>query len=403
MKPFLPLLFAFCFYTASAQTYAITADRLLDVKNGKTIDNPVIVVRGNKIIEINYSNKIPDSAVVINLKGYTVLPGLMDVHTHLLADGLDYDKDLYGNSPTFRALRGVNNLTMALQNGITTVRDVCSEGAGFADIDMARAIDSGYITGPRIIPSGKAIAATGMYVPWPGAQNWQIDLPSGTQFATGVDECTKAVRQQVSAGARWIKLYADWNVPTFNYDEIKAVIDEAKKYHVNVEAHATTAQGISMAIRAGARSIEHGDAFNDTLIQLALQHNVYWCPTISVFEYYHYPLDSTYKYLHKAYQQKLKIVMGTDIGSYPWNNNEIKELEYYVTKANLSPMDAIKTATINTAELLGKDKTLGSLENNFIADIIAVKGNPLDDIKLLQRVAFVMKEGKIYKQPSSAK
>jgi len=401
MRTLLLLLFSLSFYNSFTQTYAITADRLIDVKNGTALNNPVIIVHGKTIVDINYTNSIPDSAIAITLKGYTLLPGLMDMHTHLLADGKDYDKDLYGNSPTFRALRGVNNLALALQNGITTVRDVCSEGAGFADIDMARAIDSGYITGPRIIPSGKAIAATGMYVPWPAAQNWQIDLPSGTQFATGVDECVKAVRQQVSAGARWIKLYADWNVRTFSYEEIKAVIDEAKKYHVNVEAHATTAQGISMAIRAGARSIEHGDAFNDTLIQLALQHNTYWCPTVSVFEYYQLPLDSSYKYMHIAQQQKLSIVMGTDIGSYPWDNNQVKELEYYVTNAKLTTMQAIQTATINPAALLGKETKLGQLAKNFWADIIAVKGNPLTDITLLQHVAFVMKEGKVYKQPTA--
>ena len=184
-----------------------------------------------------------------------------------------------------------------------------------------------------------------------------------------------------------------------NYDEIKAVVDEAKKYHVNVEAHATTGNAIGMAIKAGVKSIEHGDGFNDTLLQQALSNNVSWCPTISVYEHFKYNLDSTYSYLHKAYQQHINIVMGTDIGSYPWDNNEVKELEYYVTKAGLTPMDAIKTATLNTAALLGKQHELGQVEKNYIADIIAVKGNPLDNITLLQHVDFVMKAGKVYKQP----
>ena len=155
-----------------------------------------------------------------------------------------------------------------------------------------------------------------------------------------------------------------------------------------------------MAIEAGAKSIEHGDAFDDSLIQLALTHRVYWVPTSTVEEYFGAPMDSVYKYLHRAYVRKLKIVMGTDVGSFPWTINETKELEYYVKKAGLSPMDAIKTATSNAAELLGKQETLGKIQVSYLADIIAVKGNPLEDITLLQHTAFVMKDGKIYKRPA---
>lgn len=381
-----------------AQTYAIVADRLIDGKSDKAINNPVVVIHDNKIIDVNFNNHIPDNATVINLKGYTILPGMMDMHTHLLADGGDYEKDLYNNSAGLRSLRAVMHLNNALQNGFTTLRDVCTEGAGYADFDLKIAIDSAYITGPHLFNAGRGIAATGSYVPYPASLNWQMDLPYGTQFATGRDECIKAVREQVTHGSRWIKLFADWITPTFNYDEIKAVIDEAKKYHVEVAAHATSKEGIGMAIQAGARSIEHGDGFNDSLIQLAVANHVFWSPTISVYEYFGERLDTTYKYLNHAYKQGLKIVLGTDIGSYPWSNNEAAELEYYVKKAGLSTMDAIKTATLNPAELLGRQKTLGQIQKDFIADIIAVKGNPLDDITLLQHVAFVMKEGKVYKE-----
>jgi imidazolonepropionase-like amidohydrolase len=155
-----------------------------------------------------------------------------------------------------------------------------------------------------------------------------------------------------------------------------------------------------MAIQAGVKSIEHGNAFDDSLIQLALASHIYWSPTLTVDEYYNDPLDTVYKYLHKAYLLKLKIVMGTDVGSFPWSINETKELEYYVKKAGFSPMDAIKTATSNAAELLGKQQTLGQIQVNYLADIIGVKGNPLEDITLLQYVGFVMKDGKIYKRPA---
>ncbi len=383
-----------------AQTYAIVADRLIDGQDDHFFKNPTVIVQHGKIVDINYKNVVPDSAIVINLKGYTLLPGLMDVHTHLMANGEDYDKDLYSNSPSYRSLRAVGYMAIALQNGITTLRDVGTEGAGFADVDLAKAVDSGFITGPRVIPSGRGIAATSMYVPLPRDQNWEEVLPRGTQFASGIDECLKAVREQATRGIKWIKLFADWGVPTFNYDEIKTIVSEAKKYYISVAAHATTREGIRMAILAGAKSIEHGDAFDDSLIQLALANQVYWCPTVSVNVHYNISTDTLYTYLHKAYMMKMKIVMGTDIGSFPWRINEAKELEYYVKNAGFRPIDAIKTATINAAELLGKQQTLGKIMPNYLADIIAVKGNPLEDITLLQEVGFVMKEGKIYKQPS---
>ena len=177
-------------------------------------------------------------------------------------------------APSYRALRAVGYMTIALQNGITTLRDVCTEGAGFADVDLAKALDSGFVDGPRVIPSGKGIAATGMYAPYPREQNWEVNLPYGTQFASGTDECLKAVREQASRGIKWVKLFADWGVPTFNYDEIKTIVSEAKKYHLSVAAHATTKEGIRMAIQAGAKSIEHGDAFDDSLIQLALINHI---------------------------------------------------------------------------------------------------------------------------------
>lgn len=404
MKPFFTktlftAIFALLISSASAQTYAIVADKLIDPQNAKVLDNPVVIVRHDRIVDVLFNKKAPDSAIAINLKGYTLLPGMMDVHTHILSDGSDYEKDLYDKSPSYRALRAAKHVNMALQRGITTVRDVCSEGAGFADIDVSQAVDSSFITGSRVIPAGRGIAATGFYYPSPADQNWILTLPSGTQYATGHDECVKAVREQVSHGLKWIKLYADWRGPTFSYDEIKAIVDEAHKFRVNVAAHSTTKEGMRMAIMAGVSSIEHGVAFNDSLITLALAHHVYWCPTISVFEFYKRHLDTVYKYLNRANKANLKIVMGTDMGSFPWENNNVKELEYYVKKAGFSPMDAIKTATVNSAELLNKQNDLGQVKKSFIADIIAVKGNPLTDITLLQNVAFVMKDGKIYKQP----
>src|ERR1035437_2614901 len=399
MRIILAVVSIFLCNLVSGQTYAIIADRLIDCKNEQSIDNPTIIVYKDKIVDVNFKNAIPDSATIINLKGYTVLPGLMDVHTHLFANGEDYNKDLYENSSAYRALRAAHYLYISLQNGFTTLRDVCTEGAGFADIDLSKAVNSGFITGPRIVTSGKGIAATGWYLPLASKQNREYSFPSGTQYVSGHDECLKAVREQVSAGVQWIKLFADWNKQTFDYDEIKTVVNEANKYHVNVAAHATSKDGIKMAIQAGAKSIEHGDGFDDSLIEMAIEHHVYWCPTVTVAEYFKMPMDTIYKYLNRANNKKLKIVMGSDAGSFPWSINEAKELEYYVVKAGFTTMDAIKTATVNAAELLEKDNTLGQIKKNFTADMIAVKGNPLEDITLLQKIAFVMKDGKIYKSP----
>ncbi|MDO6431404.1 amidohydrolase family protein [Flavitalea sp. BT771] len=381
-----------------AQTYALLADRLIDGKSDQVISNPTVIVRQGKIIDVNFNRTIPDSAIVIDLKGQTLLPGLMDVHTHLLGTSGDYEKDLYDHSPTYRALRAVMHMRTALNNGITTLRDVCSEGAGYADVDLARAVDSGFVEGPHIFPAGKGIAATGQYFPLPRDQNWSIDLPYGTQFTTGTDECIKAVREQYSRGVTWIKMYGDFITPTFSAAEMKAIVSEAKKLGLDVAAHANTSVGIRLAIEAGVRSIEHGREFNDSLIKLALAHGTFWCPTISGMERHPGPLlDSIHKYLNRAYKAKLAIVMGTDATS--WNINETKELEYYVKNAGLSPMDAIKTATLNAASLLRIQNSLGQIKKGFTADIIAVAGNPLEDITLLQHVDFVMKEGKVIKRP----
>jgi imidazolonepropionase-like amidohydrolase len=383
---------------AFPQTYAIVADRLIDGKSDQPLLNPTIIVSQGKIIDLNFNHLVPDSAILIELKGYTLLPGLMDVHTHLLGTGGDYEKDLYDYSPAYRALRAVRRLRTALNNGITTLRDVCSEGAGFADVDLARAVDSGFVEGPRIFPAGPGIAATGHYFPDAGEANWTIDLPAGAQYATGVDECVKAVREQQSRGVKWIKMFGDWLTPTFSPEEMKAIVSEANKLGIDVAAHANTSTAIGWAITAGVRSIEHGTQFNDSLIRLALAHGTFWCPTLSGPERHPRPaLDSIHKYLNHAYKAHLPIVMGTDASG--WITNETKELEYYVVKAGLTPMDAIKTATLNAARLLRVENRLGQIQKGYIADVIAVRGNPLEDITLLQHVAFVMKDGKVYKQP----
>jgi imidazolonepropionase-like amidohydrolase len=387
-----------------AQTFALRADRLIDGKSDKQLLNPTVVIHKNKIVDVNFESIIPDSAQLIDLTGYTLLPGLIDAHTHALLnfqDQGDYEKDIYYKSSTYRALRAVSFLKTSLLNGFTTIRDVCTEGAGYADVDLSRAVDQGLIVGPRVVPSARGIAATGQYFPRNSETNWDFDLPDGTDYVTGVDACRRSVREQISRGAKWVKVFADFSTPTLTQEELNAIVDEANKYGVQVAAHANWSKGIELAIKAGVRSIEHGVNFNEYLIELAISKNVFWCPTITVLEFRNYnELPRIYGALNKAYRMGLKIVLGSDAGAYPWTVNQTKELTFYVEKAGFTPIDAIKCGTSNAAELLGRGSDLGQVRINFIADLIAVKGNLLDDISLIEKVDFVMKEGKIYKSPN---
>lgn len=385
-----------------SQTYAIKADKLINGKANVALNNPIVIVSNGKIVEINFNNHVPDSAKLIDLTGYSILPGLIDAHTHLLTDASDdYGKELYSNSSSFRSLRAVDHLKRSLENGFTTIRDLCTEGAGFADVDLSKAVNMRYIPGPRIYPATKGIATTGRYAPGLRNQNWDIELPSGTQFVSGTAECLKAVREQISRGAKWIKVFIDWGKVSFTFDEISTIVQEAKRYNVMVAAHAQSGEGIELAIKAGVKSIEHGDGFTERLIKMAIDSNIFWCPTISYGESQNDPkLHLKYEMLAKAYKQGMKIVLSTDAGSgFSWKINECRELEFYVKNAGFSSMDAIKSGTSIAAELLGRQDDLGQIEKNYVADIIAVKGNPLENIILLQNVSFVMKDGIVYKQP----
>jgi len=402
MRSLLLLTSLLVFQISLCQRYTIVADKLVDPARNKVIDHPVVIVENGKIVDVLTGNAKKDNSVLIDLTGYVLLPGLMDMHTHLLSNGGDFALDLYENSSAYRSLRAVSHLNLSLQNGFTTIRDLGTEGAGFADVDISRAVDSGFIAGPRVFPAGRGIAATSSYVPRPRRQNWELDLPAATQYVSGVAEGLKAVREQENRNVKWIKLFADFGYdPTFSRDEIQAIIEDAKRWPIPVAVHAKSTQGIRNSIIYGAKSIEHGDLFDDSLIQLAIKHQVYWCPTLSWEIQFNRIPKGKYETLNRAYNQGLKIVCGTDIGSFPWTVKQAKELEYYVKKVGMTNMDAIKTATLNAAELLGISNELGSVEKNFIADIIAVKGDPTVTIEALQQVVFVMKQGVIYKTPGA--
>jgi len=371
-----------------------------------------VVVQGNKIIALGENVDIPKNAVVLDFRDKTVLPGFIDAHTHIMYDGGDdYGADLYKNSTPFRAIRAVASVRKALWNGFTALRDVESEGTMYTDVDVKKAINTGIIPGPRLWVSTRGLSITGRYMP--DDYSWELNLPKGVQMVNGTEECLKAVREQVAHGADWIKIYVDWpffidkdggisGQTNFTQEELAVMVNEAHRLGRNVAAHAISRNGIKAALEAGVNSIEHGCGFDDELIDQAKIQGVYWCPTLLVFEQRQSPRDKQileieYKALNKAYKKGVKIALGTDAGSFPWSVNQAKEFEFLVKKAGFSPMDAIKAGTSMPAELLGQSAEIGHLAPGMLADIVAVKGDPLQDITALQNVMFVMKDGDIFR------
>jgi imidazolonepropionase-like amidohydrolase len=285
----------------------------------------------------------------------------------------------------------------------------------YADVDVKKAINMGLVPGPRLWVSTRGLNTIGRYMPFD--YSWELDLPKGAQMVTGTDDCLKAVREQVANGADWIKIYVDWpffidkdggisGLTNFTPEELAAMVNEAHRLDRKVAAHAISRNGIKAALEVGVDSIEHGSGFDDGLIDQAKIQGVYWCPTLSVFEneLEHRPspllkqlLEIEYKALNKAYKKGLKIPLGTDAGSFPWSVNQAKEFEFLVKKAGFSPMDAIKAGTSIAAELLGQSAEIGHLAPGMLADIVAVQGDPLQDITALQNVVFVMKDGSIFR------
>jgi imidazolonepropionase-like amidohydrolase len=401
----------------------IKAGRLIDVRNGRVLTDQGILIEGDRIKEVGPASQLASRAAgarVIDLSSATVLPGLIDCHTHILLQGditaEDYDQQLLKESIAFRAIRATVAARTGLMNGFTAMRDLETEGAMYADVDVKRAINLGYIDGPRMFVSTRAFSATGMY-PLQG-YSWELKVPEGVQIVDGADNIRRAVREQVKYGADWIKYYSDrryylkggalhsW--VNFTDEEVRALVDEAHRLGRKVAAHAMGREGIESALRAGVDSIEHGDGLDDELMDLMIKRGAYWCPTIYVGVYVAEgraaagaPIWKTMVELeasafNKAVKKGLKIAFGTDAGGFAWSENEAKEFGYMV-RYGMTPMQAIQAATINAATLLEASNDIGSVEGGRYADIIAVRENPLDDVTRLEHVEFVMKGGRVIK------
>jgi imidazolonepropionase-like amidohydrolase len=353
--------------------------------------------------------------VQVDLSSRTVLPGLIDAHTHLLSDGVSvssYDDDLLKHSIPYRTLRASAQARQALVFGFTTLRDLETEGAMYADVDLKRAIEAGIAEGPRLFVSTRGLAATGGYLPRGFA--WDRDIPTGAQVTDGPEDLRKAVRTQVSKGADWIKVYVDFSLRacqvdasgrlrspfTFTPEELKAITEEAHRLGKRCAAHAYSWDAIDAALTAGFDTIEHGLGWDEGLLNRALKQDVSWCPTRTAFVLFGDAtsiLDRQAAALKLAAQKGVRIANGSDAGSYPWKENPAQELKHLVT-AGLTPLQALQAATVRAAEMLGQAKELGSLAPGAWADLIAVPGDPLVDIGLMQKVDFVMKGGVVVRQ-----
>lgn len=398
----------------------VHAGRLLDVRTGQVLRDQGLRLEGGRITARGPWTEVAASAkdaAVVDLSGQLVLPGLIECHTHVLLQGnrtaRDYADQILKESVPYRTLRASASARAALDWGFTTIRDLGTEGAGYADVDLKRAIEAGVVPGPRMFVAARAFSATGTYPLQDYA--WELDLPSGVRVVDGVDDIRRAVRDEVRRGADWVKVYADRSLyvgpdgrlrslTNYRPEEMRAFVEEAHRLGKRVAAHARGWDGIDAALAAGFDTIEHGDGFTADLLDRAAKQGAFWCPTIYAGVWTadgRGPLGHEYpKFLAKAFrlglQKGVRIALGSDIGAFPWTENPAKELAFMVDRG-MTPLQAIQAATTVAAGLLGA-QDLGSLEPGARADLVALPGDPLVDITALQHLTFVMKGGAVVRR-----
>lgn len=402
----------------------IRAGVLIDGKSDKVRRDQVIVIRDNRIESVSdgASAKIPSGATVIDLSKSTVLPGLIDSHTHIFLQGEDpaqggYDANILKAPLALRAARATVAARRALEQGFTTLRDLETEGAGYGDVGIKQAIERGYIPGSRLFVVTRAISTTGGY-PLEGYAP-ELDMPKGAQIIDGPVEARKAAREQLDHGADWIKVYMthrSWtgksgelvSQPTLTLEELRAIVDETHGWGKKVACHAYSGIGLHRALDGGCDSIEHGLDLDNAAISQMLKQGTWYVPTLNVYYTDWAPAgtpdgvrDRLRASVHeqsfrKALKAGVKVVFGTDMGGIPWTEPIAQEFSRMV-EFGMSPMDAIESATSRAAVMLEMEGKIGIIAPGAYGDIIAVTSDPLKDIKTLENVQFVMKDGKVFK------
>jgi len=418
---FISISFASHLSGQAGKTVALRCGNLFDGHGDAVRKNIVLVVADGKIKSI--STAAPDGAETIDLSTHTCLPGLIDTHTHILLQGditaADYDEQLLKQSPEYRTILATVNARRALEYGFTSIRDLETEGAGYADADIKKAINNGVIPGPRMQVATRALDVTGAYPLQGYAPN--VPVPHGVQLVDGPDNARQAVREQISHGADWIKVYSDRtnrvrddgvldDIPTFTLDELRAIVDEAHREHHKVASHAMALNGVHNSVEAGVDTIEHGNYIADEDLKTMAARGIYYVPTIYVGEYVAQgraaegaPVWVRMIQIHeetfrRALKAGVKIAFGTDAGGFDWKVNPAKEFSSMV-KFGMTPAQAIRSATATASELLGMQDSLGTIDAGKFADIVAVPGDPLADVSLMEKVDFVMKAGVVYRKP----
>jgi imidazolonepropionase-like amidohydrolase len=405
---------------AAAQPAPVTAIRCGRLFDGKTLalqDNMVLLVQGNRITALGKSLPIPAGAEVIDLTRATVMPGLIDSHTHMFLHGIPYDESLLKKSLQYRAIWSTVSARKALLAGFTSIRDVETEGAWYGDVALRDAINDGLVIGPRMQCATRALSITGGYTPY--GYSPDAEIPRGAQLADGVDGVRKAVREQLANGADLIKIYVDHRrrgasnpdmltaSPTFSFDEVKAIVEEASKTGAKVAAHVYSSGPAQTAIKAGVASLEHGMYLDDETFRLMAQNGVYWVPTLMAYlqgmdnpkmtpEQRRVMTGTTERHretFQRALKLPVKIAFGTDLSG----NHERAAQEFvWMVRYGMAPIEALRSATSVAAELMGWQKRVGTLDAEKLADVVAVDGNPVEDITAMTRVVFVMKDGVVY-------